>query len=75
MDSYRYLYGGQTFAKQANIHIYTMDKSSTVADISECYKRCEPTLLCAIDQEKCSAAKSMLQTFSSSQQASWKPNE
>ena len=70
MDSYWYLYGGQTSAKQANIHIYTMDKSSTVADISECYKRCEPTLLCAIDQEKCSAAKSMLQTFSSSQQAS-----
>ena len=75
MDSYWYLYGGQTSAKQANIHIYTMDKSSTVADISECYKRCEPTLLCAIDQEKCSAAKSMLQTYSSSQQASWKPNE
>ena len=70
MDSYWYLYGGQTSAKQANIHIYTMDKSSTVADISECYKRCEPTLLCAIDQEKCSAAKSMLQTYSSSQQAS-----
>ena len=68
MDSYWYLYAGQTSAKQANIHTFAMDKSSAVTDISQCYKCCEPTLLCAIDQEICSAATSMLQTYSSSQQ-------
>ena len=69
MDSYWYLYAGPSASKHTSIHFFTMDKSSTFADIPQCYQRFEPTLLCATDQEICSDIKRMLQTYSPTQQA------